>query len=74
MYASFKMAVSTFLISVFVTGAALAADELQYSGFLGDEVYAKLEPVEIRKGTVAQRWVGPKLNRNVKRVLLKVLM
>lgn len=71
MYPSLKFAVSTFLISVFVTGAALAADEPQYSGFLGDEVYAKLEPVEIRKGTVAQRWVGPKLNfANYKSILV----
>jgi hypothetical protein len=70
-YPSLKIAVSTFLISVFVTGAALAADEPQYSGFLGDEVYAKLELVEIRKGTVAQRWVGPKLNfANYKSILV----
>lgn len=71
MYASLKITVFAFLIGVFVTGAALAADEPQYSGFLGDEVYAKLELVEIRKGTVAQRWVGPKLNfANYKSILV----
>ena len=53
--------------------AALAAEEKlgDVSGYLGPEVYAKLEEVEIRSGVKAKRWVGPKLSfANYKRVLI----
>lgn len=44
----------------------------EVSGYLGPEVYAMLEEVEIRDGRKSQRWLGPKLNfANYKRVLIE---
>lgn len=56
------------------TSSAWAAEENleDVSGYLGPEVYKKLEEVEIRDGVVARRWIGPKLSfANYKKVLIE---
>jgi hypothetical protein len=58
----------------FTTSSAWAAEENleDVSGYLGPEVYKKLVEVEIRDGTRARRWIGPKLNfANYKKVLIE---
>jgi hypothetical protein len=50
---------------------SIAKEEPTYSGYLGDEVYGKLQEVELRKGVKAKRWIGPKLNfTNYQKILI----
>ena len=57
----------------FSSAAAMAAEEVRaVSGYLGPEVYKKLEDVETRDGRKAKRWISPKLSfANYKKVLIK---
>jgi len=57
----------------FASAGTMAADEVTgVSGYLGTEVYEKLEEVETRDGRKAKRWIGPKLSfANYKKVLIK---
>jgi len=56
----------------FTSVAAMAAEEPKPSGYLGPEVYAMLEEVDIREGTRVKRWIGPKLSfANYKKVLIE---
>ena len=62
-----------FAILTFMSwGASSAEDAAKVSGYLGPEVYAMLEEVEIADGRKARRWVGPKLSfANYKSVLIE---
>jgi hypothetical protein len=47
----------------FISAGALAKDEAtETSGFLGPEIYAKLEEVKTRDGKKVKRWIGPSLS------------
>ena len=61
------------MLCIFSAGAMAAKEELpEVSGYLGPEVYAMLEEVEIRDGRKARRWIGPKLSfANYKKVLVE---
>ncbi len=50
------------LIIAVLLGQNAWADEPQHSGYLTEDVYQKLELVEIREGDAAQRWMSPQLN------------
>ena len=62
------------LLAIMAASAVTIADnsEAGYSGFLGgDEVYERLEKVEVRDGREVYRWIGPKLSfANYKSVLV----
>ena len=46
-------------------------DEVPRSGFLPDEIYDRLEKIEIDKDKTARRWIGPELNfANFQKVLV----
>ena len=52
--------------------AAAKKEEPVYSGYLAEDIYPKLEEVEIREDVTAMRWIGPKLNfANFKSVLIE---
>ena len=52
--------------------AAAKKEEPVYSGYLAEDIYPKLEEVEIREDVTAKRWIGPKLNfSNFKSVLIE---
>jgi hypothetical protein len=59
----------TVIIAVLMVQQAWAADP-QRSGFLAANVYEKLEPVEIRDGDTAERWMSPQLNSTHYKALL----
>lgn len=49
-----------------------AQEEEELSGYLGPEIYQRLEDVTVRKGTKVRRWIGPKLSfANYKKVLVE---
>ena len=51
------------LFSVALSSATVADEDMSdVSGYLGPDIYKKLEDVEIRDGTKAKRWIGPKLS------------
>ena len=56
-----------------VAGVSAAEDEAtKVSGYLGPDIYAMLEEVEIREGLKTKRWIGPKLSfANYKTVLIE---
>ena len=60
------------LLLIFTTSMATADDEQTYSGYLAEEVYGKLEKVEIREDETAERWLGPKMSlANYKAILIE---
>lgn len=61
------------LLILTTPGAWAAEQNLEdVSGYLGPDVYKKLEEVEIRDGAKARRWIGPKLSfANYKKVLIE---
>ncbi len=51
--------------------ALLAKDKVERSGYLGDDIYARLESVEIHEDVTAERWIGPRLSfANFQNVLI----
>jgi O-succinylbenzoate synthase len=64
---------AVFAILTFMSVEALPAEDLtKVSGYLGPEVYAMLEEVDIADGRKVKRWIGPKLNfANYKSVLIE---
>ena len=56
----------------FISAGAFAKEEAtETSGFLGPEIYAKLEQVKARDGKKVSRWIGPKLSfANYQKVLV----
>ena len=51
------------LFSVALSSATVADEDMSdVSGYLGPDIYKKLEDVENRDGTRAKRWIGPKLS------------
>ena len=76
MYPLKRMLLAVVMYGAIGSANSIAADETQYSGYLGEGVYARLQPVEIddgtKKGARAERWIGPKASfANYKSVWLK---
>jgi len=53
---------TAFIILLGFSVVSIAKEEPTYSGYLGDEIYGKLQEVEIHEGVKAKRWIDPKLN------------
>lgn len=65
------MRVIVFTAALAVTSISIAEDQPVHSGYLSEEVYSKLEKVELKNGAEAMRWLGPKLNfANYQKILI----
>ena len=75
---------SSLLKNVFVLGfsllfslsvAAAKKEEVSYSGYLAEDIYPKLEEIEIHEGVTAKRWIGPRLNfANYKLIIIDTIL
>lgn len=67
-----KVLVLGFSLLFSLSVAAAKKEAPSYSGYLAEDIYPKLEEIEIHKGVTAKRWIGPRLNfSNFKSVLIE---